>query len=177
MQWGDAARALGGVSVHGVSTPPLVPQSHLDAGPNAERRFRLLETVRRRARERRLSARTEKAYVYWTRRYVLYHGRRHPRDLGWKLESSCLVYPARATIDCCGRRPGCLRVALLHSRWMGRDFTVRCAESFVHCGGTRVGYPLPADVELRSDIWLDDQPDQQMDVRRRWAAEDEGCRQ
>jgi integron integrase len=33
-------------------------------------------------RERRFSARTEKAYVAWIRRYVLYHDRRHPSEMG-----------------------------------------------------------------------------------------------
>jgi hypothetical protein len=28
------------------------------------------------------SPRTEQAYVYWIRRFVMHHGRRHPRDLG-----------------------------------------------------------------------------------------------
>jgi integron integrase len=38
--------------------------------------------VRQRARERRYSERTIQSYVYWIRRFVLYHGRRHPKDLG-----------------------------------------------------------------------------------------------
>jgi len=42
----------------------------------------LLERVRDEARVRHLSRRTEKAYVGWIRRYVLFHGKRHPRELG-----------------------------------------------------------------------------------------------
>ncbi len=61
---------------------PLVPQSHLDAAPDPTKRLRLMEVVRRVARERRYSARTERAYVHWIRRFVLFHGRRHPKDLG-----------------------------------------------------------------------------------------------
>lgn len=33
------------------------------------------------ARMKHLSLRTEQAYVAWTRRYVLFHGKRHPRDM------------------------------------------------------------------------------------------------
>lgn len=33
-------------------------------------------------RVRRYSPRTEEAYIGWIRRYVLFHGKRHPRDLG-----------------------------------------------------------------------------------------------
>ena len=61
---------------------PLIPAAHLLGPPNPERRFRLLELVRQRGRERRYSERTIESYVYWIRRYVLHNGRRHPRDLG-----------------------------------------------------------------------------------------------
>jgi integron integrase len=65
-----------------MSSPPQVPLAHLLAPPDPARRFRLLELVRRKLRERRYSHRTEKVYVAWVRRYVLFHDRRHPRDLG-----------------------------------------------------------------------------------------------
>ena len=41
-----------------------------------------MEVVRRKLRERRYSRRTEEAYVHWIRRYVVFHGRRHPGELG-----------------------------------------------------------------------------------------------
>ena len=61
---------------------PLIPLTHLTAPPDPERKFRLMEMVRRRLRERRYSRRTEEAYIHWIREYVVYHGRRHPRGLG-----------------------------------------------------------------------------------------------
>lgn len=42
---------------------------------------RLLDRVRHAARARHLSRNTKKAYVYWTRRFVLFHGRRHPWEM------------------------------------------------------------------------------------------------
>lgn len=42
----------------------------------------LLDVVRARARVKQLSPRTEKSYCAWIRRYVAFHRRRHPRDLG-----------------------------------------------------------------------------------------------
>ena len=42
----------------------------------------LLEAVRRQIRTRHLSYRTERTYIHWIWRYVRYHGRRSPRDLG-----------------------------------------------------------------------------------------------
>jgi integron integrase len=65
-----------------MSVPPQIPLAHLVAPPDPARRFRLLEQVRARLRERRYSRRTEEAYVAWIRRYVIFHDRRHPRDLG-----------------------------------------------------------------------------------------------
>lgn len=61
---------------------PLIPQSHLEGGVQSERRFRLLEMVRHVLRTRRYSVRTEQAYVNWIRRYIVHHGRRHPREMG-----------------------------------------------------------------------------------------------
>jgi site-specific recombinase XerD len=61
---------------------PLVPRAHLEASPDSGRRFRLLEIVRLKMRERRFSERTQGAYIQWIRRYVIFHGRRHPREMG-----------------------------------------------------------------------------------------------
>ncbi len=41
-----------------------------------------LEQVRRACRVRHYSYRTEQAYVEWIRRYILFHGKRHPDSLG-----------------------------------------------------------------------------------------------
>ena len=43
---------------------------------------RLLDQIRNRIRARHYSLRTEKAYVYWARRFVRFCGLRHPRELG-----------------------------------------------------------------------------------------------
>ncbi len=61
---------------------PLVPQSHLDAAPDPTKSLRLMEIVRRALRERRYSAKTQRAYADWIRRFIVFHGRRHPKDLG-----------------------------------------------------------------------------------------------
>ncbi len=43
---------------------------------------KLLDRVRQEARLRHYSHRTEQAYVSWVRRFILFHRKRHPRDLG-----------------------------------------------------------------------------------------------
>jgi integron integrase len=42
----------------------------------------LFEVARERIRTRHLAFRTEQAYLQWMRRYVKFHGRRHPRSMG-----------------------------------------------------------------------------------------------
>lgn len=43
---------------------------------------RLLDALRERIRLLHYSLRTERAYVQWVRRYIRFHGRRHPREMG-----------------------------------------------------------------------------------------------
>ena len=64
------------------SVLPNIPLSHLNGPPDPGRRFRLLEVVRRVLREARYSRRTEEAYVFWIRRFIIYNDRRHPKEMG-----------------------------------------------------------------------------------------------
>ncbi|MFN2632511.1 MAG: phage integrase N-terminal SAM-like domain-containing protein [Thermoanaerobaculia bacterium] len=43
---------------------------------------RFLDQVRAAIRARHYSLRTEEAYLGWIRRYILFHGKRHPKDMG-----------------------------------------------------------------------------------------------
>lgn len=47
-----------------------------------ERKVRLMDEVRARIRARHYSLRTEQAYLWWIRQFILANGRRHPRTLG-----------------------------------------------------------------------------------------------
>jgi site-specific recombinase XerD len=53
-----------------------------EAGSPTSRPPRLLDRVREAVRARHYSRRTEKAYVAWIRRFILFHGKRHPREMG-----------------------------------------------------------------------------------------------
>ena len=51
--------------------------------PGAEARPpKLLEQLRTHLRTRHYSIRTETAYIDWVRRFILYHNKRHPREMG-----------------------------------------------------------------------------------------------
>jgi integron integrase len=50
-------------------------------GSLEKREPKLLDRVREAMRVRHLSLRTEKTYVQWIRRYILFHGKRHPQEM------------------------------------------------------------------------------------------------
>jgi Phage integrase, N-terminal SAM-like domain len=45
-------------------------------------RPRLLNRVRDAIRARHYSRSTEKTYVHWIKRYIFFHGKRHPAEMG-----------------------------------------------------------------------------------------------
>jgi Phage integrase, N-terminal SAM-like domain len=49
---------------------------------NADGKPRLLDQVRHSIRLRHYSPRTEEACVGWIRRFILFHGKRHPTEMG-----------------------------------------------------------------------------------------------
>ena len=53
-----------------------------EARPPEGPKPRLLDRVRAALRLRHYSRRTEEAYVAWIRRYILFHGKRHPAEMG-----------------------------------------------------------------------------------------------
>jgi integron integrase len=53
-----------------------------EAGPAGAPKSRLLDRVREAVRTRHYSRRTEKAYVHWVKRYIFFHGKRHPGEMG-----------------------------------------------------------------------------------------------
>jgi integron integrase len=56
---------------------------------------RLLEQMRNAFRRRHYSYRTEQAYVHWIKRYIWFHGNRHPAELGAREVTAFLTHLAR----------------------------------------------------------------------------------
>ena len=50
--------------------------------PSEPQAPKLLDQVRDRLRVKHYSIRTETQYVQWIKRFILFHGKRHPRDMG-----------------------------------------------------------------------------------------------
>src|SRR3972149_9749665 len=55
---------------------------------------RLLDQVRAAIRRLNYSRRTEEAYVHWIKRYIYFHGKRHPDELGEGEATAFLSYLA-----------------------------------------------------------------------------------
>ena len=43
---------------------------------------RLLDVVREKIQVKHYSIRTEETYVAWVRQFILFHGKRHPEEMG-----------------------------------------------------------------------------------------------
>ena len=56
---------------------------------------RLLDQVRDTVRRKHFSLRTEQTYVHWIKRFILYHGKRHPREMGATEVTAFLNHLAR----------------------------------------------------------------------------------
>jgi integron integrase len=62
----------------GVAGPPAFGEPD----PASKPQPRLLDRVREAIRARHYSRRTEKTYVAWIKRYIFFHGKRHPAEMG-----------------------------------------------------------------------------------------------
>jgi site-specific recombinase XerD len=61
---------------------PAAPWLVCEAGQSTPRPPRLLDRVREANRLRHGSRSTEKSYIGWIRRFILFHGKRHPAEMG-----------------------------------------------------------------------------------------------
>ena len=68
--------------VYAVEVGSARPLAVREAVPPVLPKPRLLDRAREALRVRHYSRRTEEAYVAWIRRYIFFHGKRHPGELG-----------------------------------------------------------------------------------------------
>jgi integron integrase len=65
-----------------VGSARQTPWAARESGPPEPPKPRLLDRVRQALRARHLSRRTEEAYVAWIRRFIVFHDKRHPAEMG-----------------------------------------------------------------------------------------------
>ncbi len=61
-------------------------QAKPNGSTNSNDKPKLLDQVRNALRVRHLALSTEKTYVDWIRRFILFHNKRHPLEMGKQLE-------------------------------------------------------------------------------------------
>ena len=84
--------------------------------------LRLLDRVSLEARRRRLSPRTEEANSGWVRRFVLFHGKRHPDQLGSEEVTAFLSDLAvRARVSASTQNQALGALLFLYRHVLGRD--------------------------------------------------------
>ena len=63
-------------------TSRVTADSNQRPAESAAPKPKLLDQVRQAIRTRHYSKRTEKTYVDWIKRFILFHGKRHPMEMG-----------------------------------------------------------------------------------------------
>ena len=83
---------------------------------------RLLDRVRQAIRVKHYSPKTEKAYTSWVRRYVVFHGKRHPDELGAAEVSAFLSHLADVRkVSASTQNQALCALLFLYREVLGRD--------------------------------------------------------
>lgn len=106
---------------------------------------RLLDRVRATLRSKHYSPRTEEAYVGWIRRFIRFHGIRHPRDMGEADVNAFLTHLAvRGKVSASTQGQALAALLFLYQDVLGR--------SLAELGGVvRARRPLRLPVVLTKD--------------------------
>ena len=66
-----------------LSMGPVYRSAHVEAMNRPDGQPpRLLDRLRFALRAKHYAYRTEQVYVHWVRRFILFHGKRHPQEMG-----------------------------------------------------------------------------------------------
>jgi hypothetical protein len=84
----------------------------------------LFEVAREKIRTRNLAFRTEQAYLQWMRRYVIFHGCRHPRDMGPAEVEAFLTHLAvAAKVGACTQNQALqVRTTMIYTHVLGKGW-------------------------------------------------------
>lgn len=89
---------------------------------SGRRPVRLLEQVRRAIRRKHYSYRTEMAYLHWIRRYIVFHDRRHPLEMGEAEVAAFLTHLAvDRTVSASTQNQALSAVLFLYKQVLERD--------------------------------------------------------
>jgi integron integrase len=110
----------------GKQGPPFPAQAHtgvVTACVSEGRKPKLLDQVRDAIRMRHYSLRTEEAYVRWVKRFILFHGKRHPLAMGGQEVSQFLSSLAvQGKVSASTQHQALNAIIFLYREVLGRDF-------------------------------------------------------
>ena len=86
--------------------------STMVAGGSRGNKPKLLQQVRDVIRRKQYSIRTEQVYVDWIRRFILYHKKRHPIEMGEEEVAEFLTHLARDRNVARYTKPGAQRITV-----------------------------------------------------------------
>jgi len=99
-----------------------MPETRLEAVSPAKPRF--LDQVREVIRSRHYSPRTEKAYVFWIRRFIVFNGRRHPETMAEPEITRFLTALAnRLRVSASTQNQAFSAILFLYRKVLGRELT------------------------------------------------------
>jgi site-specific recombinase XerD len=94
---------------------------------------RLLDQVRESLRARHYSPRTEKAYVAWIRRFIIFHGKRHPETLAEPEIGAFLSSLAEADVSSSTQNQALAALLFLYQQVLQRELA--WLGNLVHANG------------------------------------------
>jgi len=94
----------------------ISPQQNNDQSP------KLLEQARGVLRAKHYSLKTEQSYINWMKRYVLFHNKRHPKDMGEAEINQFLTYLAvKENVAASTQNQALCAIVFLYKEIIGRD--------------------------------------------------------
>ena len=105
----------------------------------------LLEGVRRAIRARQYSRRTEETYVSWVRRFVRFHGDRHPAEMGaHEVEAFLTSLAVHRQVSASTQNQAASALVFLFRQVIGKDLVLRgWAPRSASRRERRTGVPTP----------------------------------
>src|SRR5438046_10656764 len=127
-----------------------MPDSPVPAPSPAPGPSTLLGRLRAALLARHYSSRTEQAYVAWVRRYVQFHGRRHPATMGASEVQAFLTHLAeRGRVSESTQNQAAAALLFLYEHVLGRPLAVAPGGAGHAMGGVRLAGLSPR-VEARA---------------------------
>ena len=84
--------------------------------------MKLLDQVRHVIRKKHYSIRTEQAYTDWIKRFILFHGKKHPKDMGESEISKYISYLAvKRNVAASTQNQALNSIVFLYKQVLNRD--------------------------------------------------------